>query len=381
MTASVSIVIPAYNQARYLGKAIESVLTQSFGDIEVIVVNDGSTDETAEVAASYTDPRLRVIHQDNQGLSGARNSGIRQTTAPWVAFLDSDDWLLSDGMGSLMSATGKSQCGTVFGAWERFSSDGVGYGRQVPDPDNAKLPQLLYGNKFLSIANVVQRSWLEQVGLFDEDLAACEDWDLWLRLALAGCRFRCVSDPIAAYRVHDAQMTRQAIRMRETSLAVLRKLSSREPLPREVTQALPEAFAWAYLRAAAREYREGLIQNAAEDVQTAIELHPALRDDHAALVGFFNGWASDPSTVNAIEYLNTVYSNLPSSLTALKRNKSRELGKVVMQEAFQCHQHGNTRAAGALALQAIRLNRSYLSNRGVLSILARAMTRPDVSAS
>ncbi len=95
-TPAVSVIIPAYNQARYVRKAIQSVFEQTFPNFELIVVDDGSTDETPQILASIIDPRMRVIRQPNAGLSAARNTGVRESTAPLVTLLDSDDFFLPD---------------------------------------------------------------------------------------------------------------------------------------------------------------------------------------------------------------------------------------------------------------------------------------------
>src|SRR5512135_2445774 len=91
MTPIVSIIIPCYNQARYLPLSIGSVQAQSRPDWEIVLVNDGSTDDSAAVAAHFTDPRIRYIYQNNQGLSAARNTGVRAALGRYLAFLDSDD--------------------------------------------------------------------------------------------------------------------------------------------------------------------------------------------------------------------------------------------------------------------------------------------------
>jgi glycosyltransferase involved in cell wall biosynthesis len=88
---TVSIIIPAYNQSEYLAEAIRSALDQSWTDVEVVVVDDGSTDDTADVCRTFTDPRVRYIWQANRGLSGARNTGIRESRGSFLSFLDSDD--------------------------------------------------------------------------------------------------------------------------------------------------------------------------------------------------------------------------------------------------------------------------------------------------
>src|SRR4051812_33839695 len=119
----VSVIIPCYNQARFLGQAIESVSRQDYPQFEVIVVDDGSTDDTSEVAARY--PGVRVIRQKQLGISAARNRGLRESTGSYLVFLDSDDRLLPHalriGMNYLLD---HSECAFVFGIHQKISADG-----------------------------------------------------------------------------------------------------------------------------------------------------------------------------------------------------------------------------------------------------------------
>ncbi|NIW46854.1 MAG: glycosyltransferase, partial [Gammaproteobacteria bacterium] len=92
--STVSVIIPAYNQGHYLGECVQSVLDQTYPDFEIIIVNDGSTDNTQRVAKSFSDPRIKYIYQENRGLSGARNTGIRNAIGTYVTYLDSDDLFL-----------------------------------------------------------------------------------------------------------------------------------------------------------------------------------------------------------------------------------------------------------------------------------------------
>ncbi len=100
----VSIIIPAYNQARYLGAAVQSALDQTYANVDVLVADDGSTDDTAQVAQQFTDPRVRYIYQENRGLSGARNTGIRHATGDFLTYLDSDDLFLPQKLEILLPA-------------------------------------------------------------------------------------------------------------------------------------------------------------------------------------------------------------------------------------------------------------------------------------
>ena len=205
---NVSVIIPAYNQGHYLGQAIRSVLDQTYPHFEVIVVDDGSTDSTREVVHSFTDARIRYVYQENRGLSAARNTGIRSASSPYVSFLDSDDLFLPDKL-QLLVAESESEpgCGLIAGQAIPIDEQGNTIGKAFVEGLPADSADLLLGNPLHVGSVLVSRLWQDRVGFFDEDLRSYEDWDLWLRLARAGCRMSWVAQPVSLYRFHRAQMT------------------------------------------------------------------------------------------------------------------------------------------------------------------------------
>lgn len=182
----VSVVIPAYNAGPFLGEALDSVFAQGYADLEVIVVDDGSTDNTREVAESYGD-RIRYIRQDNAGASAARNRGIREAKGDFVAFLDADDlWVPSKLQKQLELFDQRPELGMVitdciaFGEW----------GEYVPPGD--KRERLMVGdicqNIFLysgvgTPSVMVRREVFDKVGMFNENLPLAEDDNMWIRIA------------------------------------------------------------------------------------------------------------------------------------------------------------------------------------------------------
>jgi len=222
--STVSVIIPAYNQSHYLGQAIQSVLDQTYPDFEIIVVDDGSTDDTRAVADSFTDARLRYVYQDNAGLSAARNTGIRHATGTYLSYLDSDDLFLSEKLALLVDA------------FDREPELGFAAGQAVLIDENSQplgeifdagLPQdrsqLLMNNPLHVGSVLLRRDWQEKVGFFDESLRSYEDWDMWLRLVRAGCQMGWVPQPVSLYRFHRAQMTRLGKQMTTATFAVLEK--------------------------------------------------------------------------------------------------------------------------------------------------------------
>jgi glycosyltransferase involved in cell wall biosynthesis len=217
----VSIVITAYNHARYLGEAIESALSQTYPVCEIVVVDDGSTDDTATVVARY--PSVRHVAQANQGLSAARNTGVRESQGAYLIFLDADDRLLPGAVrAGLTCLANHPDAALAYGHHRFIAADGALLNEYPPEP-LARDPYLaLLRRNFIAMHGTViyPRETLETIGLFDRSLASCEDYDLYLRVA----RLRPIgqhTEIVAEYRFHGANMSHNAPRMLATALTVL----------------------------------------------------------------------------------------------------------------------------------------------------------------
>jgi hypothetical protein len=221
----VSVVIPAYNHATYLSHAIRSVLRQTYPQWEAIIVDDGSTDDTESVVAQHLDPRICYIYQENQGLSSARNTGIRAASGEYLSFLDADDeW----------EPTFLECCRRVLERDGRVA--GVYTRNRFIDARGQVLPRLggqvvtveqfqgrLLREAFFPVHSVlVQAACVREAGMFDETLTSLEDWDLWLRIA-EHHMFRGIPDPLARYRVYPGSMSTNVAQMHINRVAVLTK--------------------------------------------------------------------------------------------------------------------------------------------------------------
>lgn len=214
----ISVVIPCYRQAQYLGDAVGSALAQDVDGKEVIVVNDGSPDATRVVAASFGDA-VRYIEQENRGLSSARNAGIRAARGAYVAFLDSDDYYLPGTLSTLAAYLDRHpRVGLVCGDALLVKDDEV-VGRKSERSGRPRRP----GNfrwetvEYCATPSTVmmRRHCFHEVGPFDERLRnAAEDWHLWMRLSLA-CDMAYLDRPLTAYRLHRNNATHDAARMAE----------------------------------------------------------------------------------------------------------------------------------------------------------------------
>ncbi len=228
----VSILIPTYNCAKYLPNALASVLTQTYGDYEVLVIDDGSTDGTAQVVAKFQDDfggRLKYIYQENQGLACARNTAIENAKGTYLALLDADDvWLPHRLKETLHSMEADAQIGLVHANIRCIDEQGKTIG--VPHRDPAYLSGNIFDHIFVRRADIscptvlFRRECCEKVGLFDPNLArlGCEDRDLWLRIA-RHYKIAYVHKVLALYRVSPASMSRQRLKMLQARLYVINK--------------------------------------------------------------------------------------------------------------------------------------------------------------
>jgi len=241
-----SAVVPAYNAEATLAETIGSVFAQTAQDFELLIVDDGSTDGTLELARSFqTDPRVHVVHQANKGLAGARNTGIAAAHGRYVAFLDSDDLWMPD----FLRATGAAldaDPGAAFAYTDGWTLDedsgrllrATVMARQrppMPPPREATafLEELIKRNFILAEATVRKRA-LDDVGPFVESLPAVEDYELWLRLLAHG--YRAVRPPglLLIRRDHPRSMSKDIVLMHSAARRVLEIVVSSHPAPESV---------------------------------------------------------------------------------------------------------------------------------------------------
>lgn len=209
----VSIVIPVHNMAPYVSEAISSALDQSFAQREVIVVDDGSTDETPAAAQAFGD-RIRYIRQDNSGVANAMNAGIAASRGLYVNVLDADDALCPGATETEVNLLDNHQTvGFVYGGAEEVDRDGKhlrlrAYSKSVLglQPSRQAVKRLLRGNVIVSSSVMFRRSCFDEAGGFRQESVPGEDWGLWLRIAARHDVF-CTSKPIARYRIHGTSLT------------------------------------------------------------------------------------------------------------------------------------------------------------------------------
>ena len=238
----VSVIMPTYNSARYICEAIESVLSQDYPHKELIVVDDGSTDETIELVGRYRD-RLRLVTQDNQGSAVARNTGLSSARGDFIAFLDSDDvWLPGKLRSQVDHLIRHPFIGMVYSRWEVWEPDAQGCFHTVPrtapapedDPEGSAglvldgsgwlYNRLLFSSILHTITVMARRSLIDTVGPFDTELKRGQDYDYWLR-ASRHTEIHQLDQVLALYRLHGGGCIRRWPRLNYERIVVEKALA------------------------------------------------------------------------------------------------------------------------------------------------------------
>ena len=281
-TPLASVVVPSHNRARLLQRTLRSILAQQLVDLEIIVVDDGSSDNTSAVAAA-AGPRVTVRrHARAAGVSAARNHGVAVARGDWIAFCDDDDLWAPDKLSRQLAAAEAARSDWAY-AGDVNVDDGLRVLSGGPPPDPAAVMQLLRRYNPLSSggSNVVVRSQrLKAAGGFDPELRRTEDWDLWIRIARAGPP-AWVPAPLVAYRFHGGNIAADSSDMVHEA----RRLAERYNIPVDMT-AMQRRAAWSALRAgqrgrAARYYARAVMGGDITSIgRAAVALfHPAVGSD------------------------------------------------------------------------------------------------------
>lgn len=261
----VSVVVPAYNAARTLPATVRSVLGQTMEDLEVIVVDDGSSDDTVAVADSIEDPRLRVVRRENGGASAARNSGIREARGIWVAFLDSDDvWLPTKLDRQLAYVSAHPDVHAVqTGAYFVDDDLEILHVRRCTASRDALWETLLFQNlpSFPSTL-MIRRSKLDEIGFFDTRLEILEDWEMAIR-ASRFCNLQSIEEPLSLYRTHPGNRSLNLDIHIAPGLLVLERLFAEQDLPERVRSGKGLVYAHLYTMLAGGSLKVGRYRDCA----------------------------------------------------------------------------------------------------------------------
>lgn len=263
-----SIIVPCYNHGHFLGKAVESVLSQGFQDWELWIINDGSTDQTEQIAQdlSFSDNRIKVHTQANLGLSAARNSGIKAAKGKVLHFLDADDWLLPRCLEQVVRKFKDSRVDICVSGYSYYLGDQIIHTHRFQIED-IPFPRVLNGNLAPPVSFFIKKEVMGSVGHFDTSLKSCEDWDLWIRAAKSGFRIHTINEVLVAYRYVVGSMSKTPKQMYSALCEVTyraakvdTRISETLPLNREYDINLSERFKIQFIKCLGVNLFQGLIE-------------------------------------------------------------------------------------------------------------------------
>ncbi len=264
----VSVVIPVYNVERYIVQAVSSVLAQTYTNLEILIVDDESPDQSvALLRQRFNDPRIRIIHQRNRGLAGARNTGIRHASGEYLAFLDSDDFWQPNKIEEHINVMHAKPCyGVSFCSSLFVNEQGLSLNRfQSPNKKTNYQAKDIFCRNPIGNGSVpvIRKSILEQIAFttgdkhangmpyiqyFDESLRQSEDVDCWTRIALlTGTQFAYIDKPLTYYRLNDGGLSADVDQQFKTWSALLVKLEGYAPQFAQRYGPVAKAFQYRYL--------------------------------------------------------------------------------------------------------------------------------------
>ncbi len=304
-----SVLIPAYQAARTIGEAVESALTQTVQPQEIIVCDDGSTDDLSGALEPYRD-RITVVRlEQNQGLSAARNAALMAASSEFVATLDADDTYLPRYLEAIAELASARPDLAILVTDAYVELDGKRLRRSYDESWAFEVANQRLGileRNFIPSRAVVRRSTLLDLGGWDESLRHAEDWDLWLRMIFRGLSAGLVCEPLACYRVHPDSLSTDRVALRRSELLVLQRAASSD-LPMTTSERL------ALERSLARHQRQSRLE----------DLRAALARDAPEVRRLARGVASEPGYPVPTRLKAAAAAAIPGLLGRLQRRQQR----------------------------------------------------------
>jgi glycosyltransferase involved in cell wall biosynthesis len=370
---SVSVIITTFNRDRYLAEAIRSVIDQSYSDLEIIVVDDGSSDNTREIVNSFQEPRLRYIYQENQGRSAARNQGLRSAQGEYISFLDDDDYLLSGKIEQQVKfLEGHKDNEFVSSGAIVVDENGKVLANLMPwqDLPHLDLKRCVYSCPLLIHGVLIPRHLIYRLGnWFDPTLEPAEDTDFFIRLFYHGATMAWLPKILVAYRIHSTSSQGNSDRYSLVNRLVLDKIFRLPDLPKNILLDKDQIYAAKAMKSACQSFAYGNMALARQELINAADTSPALLQGHPPkIIFYFSDFAGSIHVRSPMDYIDNVFDNLPDSLSNLKIYRKEAKSAYFMKKVFspmatEIHPSIKDWTSG------VYYSPHWLVNRGVWSIL------------
>lgn len=363
----VSVIVPAYNRSALIAECIQSVLDQTYTDWELIVVDDGSTDDTASVVRRFGD-RVTLLRQANAGACAARNAGFQASTGDLVSFLDSDDTMLPGNLATLVAQLDARPDADVAYGWY-YWTDAAGFFNDLQQPifEGRVLPQLVLDEVIMMGTALVRRARVAEIGGFDVSVGFMEHWDFFLRLARIGCLFTCCRSPVALLRLHDDNRGKDTDAMLAGRLATVKRFVNAAPDPLGKA-----AFSNTYAEYAQIYFRKDDHEKSAMCVNHLFEFgpQPAKLVEKIAAVAAHH--ALESAGADPFAPVTAMFRHVHPSADA-RRLQSIIRSRIHLVLAFRSQKRANRGEVRHHVLNAFRADTTLLRNRGLLRLAAESM--------
>jgi glycosyltransferase involved in cell wall biosynthesis len=351
----VSVIIPTYNRSKLLRLTVESVLAQTYPNIEIIVVDDGSTDDTEAVMADYAG-RVIYIKQEHWAAYG-RNTGFKVASGEYINFLDHDDLMMPTKIERQVQVLdSRPEIGLVHCRYYHIDEDGNILGEVENLPEGDVLKELLCGDPIWSGAPLIRRQCLDEVRVPD----VCSDWGLFLHIAQAGYPFACVQEPLGAYRILPDSMMSNLAGLERLNLDVLDEVFANPQLPPDVVAVKEQAYSNLRLYTSCRYYAAGRWEDAQRNLTEALALRPQLLEHPEDLAQFLYNGALDPHVADPVKFITDMFDHLPPEADVLRPYRSQLLSQVYTRLALQNYGLRNVTEARRQLAEAIALDPTIL---------------------
>jgi glycosyltransferase involved in cell wall biosynthesis len=342
-TPSVSVIIATYNRADFISRAIESVLNQSYKDFELIIIDDGSTDNTKEIVAKYKDFRIKYIWKEHGGRSRARNMGIELSRGKYIAFLDSDDFYLPNKLFAESTTLNNNlDIGMTLSGWRIVNQQGRVIVNVRPWEYLAlplSLEDWLFSGTTTSVSFMVRKEWLQRINGFNPRLCFSEDVELWIRLALARCPMLWTKDIVGVYFIHKAMSLHEWHKVREGRIKFLETCFSNSEFILNLKLSKQDILSIYHINLAWDAYALGIIADGKQELEIALSIQPKLLDlTNKIIVKSLIEYSQYFIIEDPVVFAECVFHQLPLILKDFKKYRREILGtiwKIRVYHAFQ----------------------------------------------